>query len=139
MSVKFKINTSTRNLSSSTKKIDMRNYEDLKVWERAHKLCLAVYKLTNSFPNEEKFGLISQLRRASSSVPTNIAEGCGYETAKEFARFLKIASGSITEVSYLLKLSKDLNLISKENYTSVYEEATIIRRMLYKLGMSQIK
>ena len=116
----------------------MRNYEDLKVWERAHKLCLVIYKLINKFPNEEKFGLISQLRRASSSVPTNIAEGCGYETPKEFARFLKIASGSITEVSYLIKLSKDLDFLSEDDFKSTNEEAVIIRRMLYKLRMSQV-
>lgn len=117
----------------------MRNYEDLKVWERSHKLCLIIYKLTDLFPNEEKFGLISQLRRASSSVPTNIAEGCGYDTAKEFARFIKIASGSITEVAYLLRLSKDLKFIAENDFNSVSEEAKIIRRMLYNLRMSQIK
>ncbi len=116
----------------------MRNYEDLKVWERAHKLCLKVYKLTNMFPIEEKFGLISQLRRASSSVATNIAEGCGYDTSKEFARFVKIASGSVTEVSYLLQLSKDLKFISETDYTQANNEAAIIRRMLYKLRMSQL-
>lgn len=116
----------------------MRNYEDLKVWERSHKLCLEVYKITNDFPSEEKFGLISQLRRASSSVPTNIAEGCGYDTPKEFARFIKIASGSITEVSYLIQLSKDLHFLSKEKFELVNKEATIIRRMLYKLRMSQL-
>ena len=116
----------------------MRNYEDLKVWERAHKLCLRIYLLTNEFPSEEKFGLISQLRRASSSVPTNITEGCGYETANEFARFLKIASGSITEVSYLIKLSKDLGFLSEDDFKSTNEEVVIIRRMLYKLRMSQI-
>lgn len=115
----------------------MRNYEDLKVWERAHKLCLNIYKLTNQFPSDEKFGLITQLRRASSSVPTNIAEGSGYDTPKEFSRFIKIASGSITEVSYLLKLSKDLLFISEKDYTLTDSEATIIRRMLYKLRMSQ--
>lgn len=117
----------------------MRNYEDLKVWARAHELCLTIYELTNSFPNEEKFGLISQLRRASSSVPTNIAEGCGYDTPKEFARFIKIASGSITEVSYLLRLSKDLNFITQDNFITTTEEAKIIRRMLYNLRMSQLK
>ncbi len=117
----------------------MRNYEDLKVRERAHKLCLVIYKLTDSFPSEEKFGLISQLRRASSSVPTNIAEGCGYDTPKEFARFIKIASGSITEVAYLIKLSKDLGFVSENDFNSTSEEARIIRRMLYNLRMSQIK
>lgn len=116
----------------------MRNYEDLKVWDRSHKLCLLVYELTSRFPSDEKFGLISQLRRASSSVPTNIAEGCGYDTPKEFARFVKIASGSITEVSYLLRLSKDLRFLREEDYKKANEEATIIRRMLYKLRMSQI-
>ncbi len=117
----------------------MRNYEDLKVWERSHKLCLEIYGLTSNFPSEEKFGLISQLRRASSSVPTNIAEGCGYDTPKEFTRFIKIASGSITEVAYLLRLSKDLDFISKENFEVINEEARIIRRMLYNLRMSQLK
>lgn len=103
----------------------MRNYEDLKVWERSHKLCLEIYGLTNNFPSEEKFGLISQLRRASSSVPTNIAEGCGYDTPKEFA--------------YLLRLSKDLDFITQENFEVINEEARIIRRMLYNLRMSQLK
>lgn len=117
----------------------MRNYEDLKVWERSHKLCLDIYNLTEKFPTDERFGLISQLRRASSSVPTNIAEGCGYDTPKEFTRFIKIASGSITEVAYLLRLSKDLKFISENDFTSLNEEAKIIRRMLYNLRMSQIK
>jgi len=103
----------------------MRNYEDLTVWERAHKLCLAIYKFTDSFPSEEKFGLISQLRRASSSVPTNMAECCGYDTPKEFARYIKIASGSITEVAYLLKLSKDLKFISVNDFNSAPEEAKL--------------
>ncbi len=117
----------------------MRNYEDLKVWERAHKLCLEIYELTSNFPSEEKFGLISQLRRSSSSVPTNIAEGCGYDTPNEFARFIKIASGSITEVAYLLRLSKDLSFISEGNFEAINEEVIIIRRMLYNLRMSQLK
>jgi len=117
----------------------MRNYEDLKVWERAHNMCLAIYKITESFPNEEKFGLISQLRRAPSSVPTNIAEGCGYDTPKEFARFLKIASGSVTEVAYLIRLCKDLKFISENDFNFTSEDAKIIRRMLYNLRMSQIK
>ena len=117
----------------------MRDFKELIVWKKAHLLCLDIYELTNSFPNEEKFGLTSQLRRASSSVPTNIAEGCGYDTPKEFARFIKIASGSITEVVYLLMLSKDLNFITQENFVTASEEAQIIRKMLYNLRMSQIK
>jgi len=95
----------------------MRNYEDLKVWERSHKLCVNIYSITNDFPLEEKFKLTSQLRKASSPVPTNIAEGCGCDTTKEFARFIKIPSGSITEVSYLLLLFKELKFILENNFT----------------------
>lgn len=117
----------------------MRNYEDLKVWEKAHILCLEVYEITEKFPKEEKFGLISQLRRASSSVAINIAEGCGYETSAEFCRFLKIASGSISETSYILRLSKDLNFISKEVYDDLDVKVQTVKRMLYKLRISQSK
>lgn len=114
----------------------MRNFKELIVWEKAHLLCLEVYKITNDFPSEEKFGLISQLRRASSSIPTNIAEGCGYQTQKEFARFLRIASGSASEVEYQLLLSKDLNFISESKFEELTKEVIIVRKMLYKLIQS---
>jgi len=114
----------------------MRNFKELKVWKKAHLLCLEVYKITNNFPSEEKFGLISQLRRASSSIPTNIAEGSGYQTQKEFARFLRIASGSTSEVEYQLLLSKDLKFLSDAKFDELTKETIIIRKMLYKLIQS---
>lgn len=114
----------------------MRDFKELKVWEKAHLLCLDIYKVTNAYPSEEKFGLISQLRRASSSVPTNISEGCGYQTQKEFARFLRISSGSISEVEYLILLSRDLNFINEENFKRLTAECTSIRKMIYRLIQS---
>ena len=68
----------------------MKDFRQLKVWEKAHQLALAVYKVTKGFPKEELYGLTSQIRRASMSIPTNIAEGCGRNTDAEFARFLQI-------------------------------------------------
>ncbi len=114
----------------------MRDFKELIVWKKAHLLCLEVYKITNDYPSEEKFGLISQLRRASSSIPTNIAEGCGYQTKKEFGRFLRIASGPASEVEYQLLLSKDLKFVSQEKFEELTKEVTIIRKMLYKLTQS---
>ncbi|MAQ74725.1 MAG: diversity-generating retroelement protein bAvd family protein [Aquimarina sp.] len=111
----------------------MRDFKELKVWEKAHELTLNVYRVTENFPIEEKFGIVSQLRRAVSSVPTNIAEGSGHNSNKEFGRFLKIASASISEVEYLVLLSKDLNLIDKEIWQSITDEVVIIRKMLFKL------
>lgn len=116
----------------------MRNFKDLKVWEKAHHLCLSIYTVTNNFPAEEKFGIISQLRRASVSVPTNISEGCGYDTQKEFARFLRIASGSISEVEYLVLLSKDLDYITQEEHDILTKESISIRKMLYRLVQSLV-
>lgn len=114
----------------------MRNFKDLIVWEKSHLLCLEIYNITNSFPSEEKFGLISQLRRASSSIPTNIAEGCGYQTQKEFARFLRIASDSASEVEYQILLSKDLKLIPQKDYENLLNQVITVKKMLYKLTQS---
>ena len=114
----------------------MRDFKELIVWKKAHLLCLEVYKITNDYPSEEKIGLISQLRRASSSIPTNIAEGCGYQTQKEFGRFLRIASGSASEVEYQLLLSKDLKFVTQEKFEELTKEVIIIRKMLYKLTQS---
>jgi four helix bundle protein len=76
----------------------MRNFRELKVWEKAHELTLLVYRNTKSFPKEELYGLTSQIRRACSSIPANIAEGCGRQTEKDFSRFLQIAFGSASEL-----------------------------------------
>ena len=114
----------------------MRDFKELKVWEKAHYLCLDIYKITSGFPSDEKFGLISQLRRASSSVPTNISEGCGYQTHKEFSRFLRISSGSVSEVEYLVLLSKDLSFINEADFKRLTSECISIRKMIYRLIQS---
>lgn len=89
----------------------MVNYENYKIWQRSHKLALTIYKLTDTFPKYEQFGLVSQMNRAAISIPTNIAEGLGRETQKELVRFLYISSGSAHELDYLMPLSNELGLI----------------------------
>lgn len=92
----------------------MQDFRKLKVWEKAHDLTLLIYKISKNFPKEEMFSLTSQIRRASSSIPTNIAEGCGRGTDKDFARFIQISMGSASELEYLIWLSIDLKYISKK-------------------------
>ena len=111
----------------------MRNFRKYQVWELGHQITLDVYKLTTNFPKDEQYGLTSQMRRASSSVPANIAEGCGRESEAEFKRFLVIASGSATELEYFLILVKDLNFISEENINELVGKVDQLKRSLNKL------
>jgi len=111
----------------------MRDFRKYQVWELGHEITLEVYTLTNSFPNDEKYGLTSQMRRASSSIPANIAEGCGRESEVEFKRFLSIANGSATELEYFLILVKDLNFISEENIKDLAGKVNQLKRSLNKL------
>lgn len=108
----------------------MRNFKELKVWEKSHALTLEIYKVTSCFPREEQFGLVSQMRRASTSVPTNIAEGCGRETNGEMIRFLQIAMGSASELEYQLLLSHDLKFISNDDYKRLENDLIEVKRML---------
>ncbi len=94
----------------------MSDYNKLNVWKKSHEAVLKIYNVTTKFPQEEKFGITSQIRRAAVSVPTNIAEGCGRIHPKDFINFLGIARGSAMEVEYLLLVSKDLNYITKDQY-----------------------
>ncbi|MFZ6011639.1 MAG: four helix bundle protein, partial [Bacteroidota bacterium] len=91
----------------------MKNFRELIVWQKAHQLVLLIYKLTKVFPAEEKFNLISQIRRAATSIPTNIAEGCGKFTHKDFARYLQNAQGSSQELEYLSFLSFELDYLTQ--------------------------
>jgi|SRR6266852_1146974 len=108
----------------------MQRFTDLKVWQRSHALVLHVYRLTKSFPSDERYGLTSQLRRAVLSVPTNIAEGSKRHTNPEYARFLNIAEGSLAETEYLLMVSRDLGYLSAATTTPALAEAEEIARML---------
>lgn len=108
----------------------MRNFRDIQVWHKAHDLTLKVYKVTKSFPREETYGLTSQMRRASYSIPTNIAEGCGRDSNIELGRFFTIAMGSASELEYTLLLSRDLGYVKGKDYEDLNAAVTEIKRML---------
>jgi four helix bundle protein len=108
----------------------MKDFRKLKVWERAHQLVLAVYHTTASFPREETYGLTAQIRRSASSIPSNIAEGCGRDGDSELARFCLIARGSASELEYQILLAHDLKLIPADHYEELSQEISEIKRML---------
>ena len=108
----------------------MKDFKELKIWKRSHKLTIDIYRATQKFPKEELYGLTSQIRRAASSIPTNIAEGCGRRTNAELANFLNIASGSASEVEYELLLAKDMDYIDDVQYQLFANEVREIRSML---------
>jgi four helix bundle protein len=108
----------------------MQDFRDLKVWQKAHQLTLNIYQSTVLFPREELYGLTSQIRRASSSVPANIAEGCGRNGTKELRRFLEIAMGSASELEYHLLLARDLSMLESRKYDELNEQTCEIKRML---------
>ena len=109
----------------------MRDFREIKVWEKSHLLTLEIYKVTAVFPREEIYGLTSQVRRASASIPANIAEGFGRGGNAELARFLQIAMGSACEVEYHVLLAKDLNLLSKKIYDDLNERIVEVKRCLH--------
>lgn len=111
----------------------MQNYKDLKVWEKAHAFTLQVYQISKLFPKEELYSLTNQLRRASSSIPANIAEGCGKNAQLELAHFLNISLGSANEAEYFLLLSRDLNYLSSEKHLELAEYINEIKAMLISL------
>src|SRR5258707_22791 len=94
----------------------MRNYKDLLVWEKANRLTLAISKATSYVAEDEGFGLTSQVRRASSSIPANLAEGCGRRSDGEMVRFVQIAMGSGAELSYHLMLCQDLGILETASF-----------------------
>lgn len=108
----------------------MKDFRQLKVWEKAHQLTLAVYQVTASFPRDESYGLTSQMRRAAASIPSNLAEGCGRNSDAELARFSSMAAGSASELEYHLLLARDLNLIPLNSHQLLTEQVVEIKRML---------
>ncbi|WP_031528457.1 four helix bundle protein [Dyadobacter crusticola] len=111
----------------------MRDFRKYSVWEQSHQLVLELYRLTKEFPSDEKFGLVSQIRRAVVSVPTNICEGCGKPSQKDFARFLSISFGSCQEVEYLTLLAKDLGFIEADVHQFLAADIISIKKQLYHL------
>ena len=109
-----------------------RNYKELEIWKLSYDLTLKFYKITNKFPENEKDNLISQMRRASSSIPLNIAEGCSRRTKLSFLQFLTYAYGSLKELDVLVLLSKDLGYISKEEYNELNEDIDKASRKMFK-------
>ena len=108
----------------------MQDFRKIKVWEKAHLLTIAIYQATKPFPTDERYGLTSQLRRAGMSIPTNIAEGSGRRSDKEFANFLNRAMGSASEVEYLLFLSKDVGHLKPAVHTALQADVEEVKRML---------
>jgi four helix bundle protein len=112
---------------------ETQSYKDLLVWQKGISLAKMIYKLTNSFPREEKFGLVSQMRRAAVSVPSNIAEGQARHTTGEFVQFVSHAEGSIAELDTQLIVSVELSFCAKRDALPVYEAIDELRRMLNAL------
>jgi four helix bundle protein len=108
----------------------MKVYQNIKVWEKSHKLTLAVYAATASFPSQERYGLTSQLRRSAASTPANIAEGCGRNGAAELARFMDMSMGSANELEYHLLLARDLSYLDEAAWSDLTERTIQIKRML---------
>ena len=103
------------------------------MWERSHELTLKIYELTSQFPREEIYGLTNQIRRACTSIPTNIAEGCGRESTADFARFLQIAMGSASETEYLILLAHNLKYFNAKQYVELTDAIVSVQKMLTSL------
>jgi four helix bundle protein len=108
----------------------VKDFRELKVWQKAHELALAVYRATASFPPEERYGLTAQMRRASTSIGANLAEGCGRGGDAELNRFCSIALGSASELQYFLLLARDLRRLAGGDYDRLAEKTTEVKRML---------
>ena len=111
----------------------MQDFRKFKVWQEAHQLVLNLYRLTGLFPKEEIYGLTSQIRRAASSIPANLCEGCGRSSDADFARFSQIAFGSACELEYHLILAKDLNYLNEDAGQQTQQRLESIKRMLASL------
>lgn len=115
----------------------MHNFKELRVWQNARRFVKEVYVTTKDFPADEKYGLISQMRRSVVSIPSNIAEGSGRGTDKDFSRFLNIALGSAYELQTLIFLSLDLELIIEEKVNELNSSLEEIQKMIYDLIKSK--
>lgn len=108
----------------------MHNFRELKVWQKARALVKEIYLITERFPSTEKFGLTNQIRRASISIPSNIAEGCGLNSNNQLKRFLDMAQGSSCELETQIYLSFDLKLIDKKTLEKSLNKINEVQRMI---------
>jgi four helix bundle protein len=119
--------------------MSMSSYQNLIIWQKAIDLVKQIYTITNNFPKSELYGLTSQIRRASVSIPSNIAEGHGRRTSKEFAQFYSVAYGSTLELETQLYLAKELGFLSNEDYGKIHQNLQEVSKMLnsitYKLKL----
>ena len=109
----------------------MRDFRKLEIWKRSHKAALLLYKVTQEFPTEEKYGLTNQIRRAGVSIPSNIAEGCGHESKKEFARYLQMAAASTSELQYQLILAHELGYLQEDQYAELTRFIEELKKMIF--------
>jgi four helix bundle protein len=107
----------------------MQDFRNLKVWQKAHALTLAVYQASAAFPGDERFGLTIQLRRTSSSIPMYLAEGCGRETDAEFRKSLSLAMGAANQLEYQLLLAHDLGFLASSLHTQLTKDVIEVKRM----------
>lgn len=111
-------------------------YESLEVWQLSHDLALKVYQVTSRFPDSEKYGLVSQIRRAAVAIPTNVVEGNARRHRREYVQFCHVARASAVEVRYLLRLSLDLGFLSREDFDVLDDGYDRVSKMLYGLTKS---
>lgn len=114
----------------------LKSFRELEVWQKAHRLVLEIYRLTDTFPDRERFGIVSQIRRSAASVPANIAEGFGRRTTKELLQFLVTANGSLEETRYFLILSKDLGYLLEVKFDELDKICTSVAQMIAAMGRS---
>lgn len=115
----------------------LSSFTDLKVWQEGHHLVLIIYKMSHTFPNEERYGLTNQMRRSSVSITSNIAEGFSRKGKQEKAQFYYISKGSLTELQNQLMVAKDLSYISNDNFTQIAQQSILVGKLLTGLIKSQ--
>ena len=121
----------------------MEDFRNLKVWQKAHRMVLDIYRVSALFPADERFGVVSQIRRAGVSVPSNLAEGCSRDGGRDFCRYLRISLGSANEVQYLLLLARDLRFLGDAEFARMEPKLEEVRRMqiglLGRVGSSSFR
>lgn len=114
----------------------MPDFMNLRVWQAAHALTLDLYRVTSDYPKHELYGLTSQSRRAAASIPANIAEGSGRDSDADYARFVRLATGSANELEYHLLLAKDLGFVDSETWSALTNSLKSVRRRLVRLSQT---